>query len=227
MANRITWKVDYDINKQGLEQLKTSLQQINKLKISDIIKINNIDRDKAISVLLQIKKEASNVQEALSKSFNAKLNTTNIETFKKSLHESKTSIQQVYKSFSKAGTVGENAFRSMVNQITNVNTQLKQSHAFLDKMAITLANAIKWNAASSAINALSNGVQQAWGFVKSLDTSLNDIRIVTGKSSEQMETFAVKANQAAQSLGRTTTDYTEAALIFAQQGKVQKSSKLS
>ena len=222
MANRITWKVDYDINKQGLEQLKTSLQQINKLKISDIIKINNIDRDKAISVLLQIKKEASNVQEALSKSFNAKLNTTNIETFKKSLHESKTSIQQVYKSFSKAGTVGENAFRSMVNQITNVNTQLKQSHAFLDKMAITLANTIKWNAASSAINALSNGVQQAWGFVKSLDTSLNDIRIVTGKSSEQMETFAVKANQAAQSLGRTTTDYTEAALIFAQQGNGSK-----
>jgi len=33
-----------------------------------------------------------------------------------------------------------------------------------------------------------------------------------------MANFAVQANQAAQTLGRTTTDYTKAALIYAQQG---------
>ena len=33
-----------------------------------------------------------------------------------------------------------------------------------------------------------------------------------------MANFAVQANQAAQSLGRTTVDYTKAALIYAQQG---------
>ena len=65
---------------------------------------------------------------------------------------------------------------------------------------------------------MSQSVQQAWGYVKNLDTSLNDIRIVTNKSAEQMANFAVQANQAAQTLGRTTTDYTKAALIYAQQG---------
>ena len=33
-----------------------------------------------------------------------------------------------------------------------------------------------------------------------------------------MANFAVQANEAAKSLGRTTTDYTKAALIYAQQG---------
>jgi len=31
---------------------------------------------------------------------------------------------------------------------------------------------------------MSQSIQQAWGYVKNLDTSLNDIRIVTNKSAE-------------------------------------------
>jgi len=85
-------------------------------------------------------------------------------------------------------------------------------------MATTLGNTIKWNAASSVVNGLSRSVEQAWGYVKNLDSSLNDIRVVTGKSADEMANFAKQANEAAQSLGRTTTDYTKAALIYAQQG---------
>ena len=61
-------------------------------------------------------------------------------------------------------------------------------------MATTLANTIKWNVASSVVNGLTRSVQQAWGYTQSLDRSLNDIRIVTGKSSEEMGKFAIKAN---------------------------------
>lgn len=85
-------------------------------------------------------------------------------------------------------------------------------------MATTLANTVKWNIASSAINIMSGSIQQAVGYVKALDTSLNDIRIVTNKTADDMGAFAEKANEVAQSLGKTTTDYTEAALIYAQQG---------
>ena len=85
-------------------------------------------------------------------------------------------------------------------------------------MATTLANTVKWNAASAAVNGLTRSVEQAWGYVKSLDTSLNNIRIVTGKSADEMANFAVQANNAAKELGKTTTDYTNAALIYAQQG---------
>jgi len=85
-------------------------------------------------------------------------------------------------------------------------------------MATTFANTIKWNAASAVVNGFTRSIEQAWGYVKSLDTSLNNIRIVTGKSSEEMAKFAVQANDAAKALGQTTTDYTNAALIYAQQG---------
>lgn len=89
-------------------------------------------------------------------------------------------------------------------------------------MATTLTNTLKWNVASSAINNMSRSVEQAFGYVKALDTSLNDIRIVTNKTADDMGRFAEKANDVAQSLGKTTVDYTNAALIYAQQGLSDK-----
>jgi hypothetical protein len=47
-----------------------------------------------------------------------------------------------------------------------------------------------------------------------LDKSLNDIRIVSGKSAEYMKDFAEKANRAAKNLSASTLEYTNAAKIF-------------
>ena len=47
---------------------------------------------------------------------------------------------------------------------------------------------------------------------------MNDIRIVTGESAAAMEEFAAQANDAASGLGAATTEYTNAALIYYQQG---------
>jgi hypothetical protein len=99
---------------------------------------------------------------------------------------------------------------------------VKQTHTAIDKMYTTFTNSIKWGLSSAIINGFTNTVQQAWGYVKSLDTSLNDIRIVTGKSADEMDRFAEKANSVAQGLGKSTTDYTKAALIYAQQGLSDK-----
>lgn len=71
---------------------------------------------------------------------------------------------------------------------------------------------------SSIINNIAGTVQKAYGYVKNLDSSLNDIRIVTGKSAEDMEHFAESANNAAKALAVTTGDYTEGSLIYYQQG---------
>ena len=84
------------------------------------------------------------------------------------------------------------------------------------EIGVTLKNSIKWNIASSVVNTFSGKVQEAYGYVKNLDSSLNDIRIVTGKSADEMDKFAEKANKAAQTLGKSTTDYTKASLIYYQ-----------
>jgi tRNA C32,U32 (ribose-2'-O)-methylase TrmJ len=53
---------------------------------------------------------------------------------------------------------------------------------------------------------------------KDLNTALNDIRIVTGYSTDEMAKFAATAREAASALNTTTTEYSKAALIFYQQG---------
>ena len=222
MANEIRYQVGFDVKQGDLNKLKASLQDLQKMKISDIMKINDVDTSSATNMLIAIKTQAKNVEDALKNAFNAKLNTVNIESFNKSLKDSHTSVQQIYKAFRSAGTTGENAFRSLSSQVLSTNIQLKETHGLLDKMATTLANTVKWNIASGAVNNMSRAIEQAWGYTKSLDTSLNNIRIVTGKSAEEMGNFAIKANEAAQSLGKTTTDYTNAALIYAQQGLSDK-----
>ena len=215
---QIKYSVGFDVQKQGLNQLKKSLQELQQLTTKDLMKINTSDAKQAAEDFSKIKTQVQNVQVALRKAFNAKLNTTNIEAFKASLKESQSSVQQVYQALKLGGVAGENAFRNLSTQVLSTNVQLRESHSILDKMATTLGNSLKWSVASGVVNGFSRSIQQAYGYVKALDGSLNDIRIVTGKTADEMDRFAEKANNAAKNLGTSTTDYTNAALIYAQQG---------
>jgi len=85
-------------------------------------------------------------------------------------------------------------------------------------MATSMSNTVKWGITSSVFNNITGAIQKAYYYSKDLNSSLNDIRIVTGDSVEKMERFAKSANEASKSLGRSTLDYTNAALSFYQQG---------
>jgi TP901 family phage tail tape measure protein len=61
-------------------------------------------------------------------------------------------------------------------------------------------------------------ISSAYNYSKDLNASLNNIRIVTGKSVDEMARFADQANNAAKALSTSTTNYTDAALIYYQQG---------
>ena len=231
MANQIKYQIGFEVQQSSLKQLKASLQELQNMKFSELMKIEDTDLNKATKALLDIQKEANKVEDAISKAFNAKLKTINVETFNQELSRTNTSLKNVYETFSKAGAKGEAAFRQLSVSLLSTNVQLKESHQTLEKIGKTLSNTIKWNLASSAVNTLSNSIERAWGYVKSLDSSLNDIRIVTGKSADEMANFAVQANNAAKQLGKTTTDYTKAALIYAQQGlsdeEIQKRAEIT
>ena len=75
-----------------------------------------------------------------------------------------------------------------------------------------------WQLTSSALHVLVGTLQTAYGYAKDLNRSLNEIRIVTSKSAEDMTAFAEQANRAAKALSTTTVDYTDASLIYYQQG---------
>ena len=224
MATKINFNIGFNVDKKALENLQNELKSIQNTTKEQYLKINvdETDLKEVQKQLALINYSASTVQEALNKAFNAKLNTINIQTFNQYLKNSDLTLKEVYDNFSKLGQSGQNTFRNLTSQVLSANTQLEKTETILDKMAETISNTIKWNIASSAINQVSGELQQAYGYVKNLDSSLNDIRIVTGQSADQMDAFAQKANDAAIALGKQTTDYTDAALIYYQQGLAEE-----
>lgn len=216
MANggRIDYTVGFKVDQSGLNQIKANLTSIQQGTTKDFVGLKGLqDADKK---LIEIKKTASDVEAALNRSFNSNLGTLNISKFNQELK--KLDIKKVYTDFSQLGPVGQNAFRNITSQILTTNLQLKQTNKWLDEMAVTMSNSIKWGVTSSIWNNMTGAVEKAWSFAKKLDTSLNDIRIVTEKSADDMERYAIAANKAAKNLGQTTTQYTNASLIYYQQG---------
>lgn len=219
MANQINFKVGYTVDKTGLNELKNNLQQIQKMTSSEYISLNkSLDIQAANAQLQQTKQTAKELESALTKSFNAKLGTYNVTQFNNELKKSGKSINDIYFDLTSAGAAGQSAFRKMNTEILTTNLQLKESHSILDNMARTMGNTIKWGISSSIMNSFTGAVQKAYGYVKNLDESLNNIQRVSFASTEQMREFAIQANKASQALGATTLDYTNASLIYYQQG---------
>lgn len=220
MANgnggRINFGVGFNVDKSELNDLKKAIDQIYATKPSSIIDAKSITD--ARERLTEIQDTAGKVEEALTKAFNPKLNTVNITKFNTELANSGLTLEQIYKDFSQVGDVGQRAFTKLSAEILTTNTTLKNTQTILDKMGETLINTVKWNISSSVINGFTSAIQSAYNYVKVLDASLTDIRVVTGDSREQMDKFAESANSAAAALGRQTKEYTNAYLTFAQQG---------
>lgn len=207
-GGQINFKVGYTVDRTGLQAVKASIQEIMNMKPTGATEFDN-----QLKIAQQDAQALSNI---LNQSFNKDLGTINVQKFNNALKASGTDLNKIQASMTAVGQ--GNAFRSMAAQVLTTNMQLKQTHTLLDSMATTMANTVKWGIASSVMNTFSGKVKEAYGYVKSLDTSLNNIRIVTEKSADDMERFARTANKAAKELAATTKEYTDAALIYYQQG---------
>ena len=208
-GGRINFQVGMTVEKNGLNQIIKSLQQVqNEAKN---IKINDEGFQKA-------SKAAKQLESIINSSWNDKLNQLNLDKFNQSVKNSYGSVAELKNHLSGAGASGQAAFNSLASSVLNTNLQLRQSNQLLNSMATSMANTVKWGITSSIFNNITRSVQKAYYYAKDLDTSLNDIRIVTGDSADQMERFSKSANDAAKELGRSTLDYTKAALTFYQQG---------
>ena len=222
MANggKITYDIGFNVDKSGLNELKSQLDALAKTTPTDLMKLNpgvfKDARKDAQSALYYIKQDLKSVQTAFNDAFNPITGLMNLQKLNTALNQ--IGADKLSKTFGMLGQKGQEAFYQMTKSALTTNMQLKQTNTLLNKMGTTLMNTLKWTLSSGLINRITGALSQAVGYVEHLDSSLNDIRIVTKKSADEMDTFAVKANKAAQALGRATTDYTEAALIYYQQG---------
>ena len=117
-----------------------------------------------------------------------------------------------------AGSTGEKAFLQLSQSINNADNQVLNLGTKIKSLGTTLANTAKWQLSSSLLHGAMSAISQAMSYAKELNSSLNDIRIVTGYSAERMADFAVSANEAAKALSTTTNEYAQASLIYFQQG---------
>lgn len=218
MANNTRKRIQYDVgfntDTKQLDEVKKQLQEISKLTNTKFKQNGIFSTDE----MQKIRSVATEVSNAINKAYNPKINSVNITKFNAELAKSNLTVKQIYDNFNKVGTTGQNAFRNLQTSLLTTNKELKQTHTFLDNIATTLSNTIKWNAASGAVNTLTAKISGAVSYIERLDSSLNDIRIVTSQSADEMDKFAVKANKAAENLGKSTLDYTKAALTYYQQG---------
>ena len=138
--------------------------------------------------------------------------------FNQSLKQGGMQISDYAKTLSSLGPAGDQAFAQLAKSVIRAEVPLKRTNTLLNGFKTTLVNTARWQISSSILHGFMGSVQQAFGYAQDLNESLNNIRIVTGLNTEQMAAFAKEANAAAQALSTTTTEYTNASLIFFQQG---------
>lgn len=161
---------------------------------------------------------AKELQQYLREATNVKTGSLDLSILSKSLKDSGKTLKDYRLAFEELGPSGEAAFRKIASSIAQAEAPMKRTNKLIEDMKTSLSNTIKWQISSSAIHAFMGAIQGAYGYAKDLNQSLNNIRIVTGQSTEQMAKFAVEANKSAKALSTTTTEYTDAALIYYQQG---------
>lgn len=202
-------------NLQGLNQLKAKLEEVKKVAQSadegGFFNLSAQEINQTVSAV-------NTLQYALKAAYDTKLNTVNIEKFNKILAKNNMTVKDLYTNLSRTGIVGQQAFMDMTQTSLMMGRSVKQTSKLVDEMQTTMMNTVKWGISSGLWNIMLSSVSKAWGYVKGLNADLTDIRVVTGKSADQMERFAKTANKAAKDLGVATRDYTQGALLYYQQG---------
>lgn len=220
-GNKITYTVGFNTDMSGLNKALDSLKKLSTLVASDIMispEYNQAAAQQLSRDMVKARKDAKLVEDALKTAYNPALGTTNINKFNTELLKSGKTLQDVSKSLSVFGEEGVKANTNIMNQLTKLDTTLYKTSGFLDKMASSFANIARYQINTMAFRSLTGTISSAVSYAKELDKSLNNIQIVTGKSSQYMQSFAKEANELAKALGTTTTKYTDASLIYFQQG---------
>ncbi len=218
MAKQLNMSLSFNADtakaKAQIQELQRSLDQLVSGSVA-----------KSASNGLPITKElneaqiaATRLQTILAQSMNVKTGNLDLTKFTQSMNGANMKLSTLKTQLDRLGPAGQQAFVSLAQSIVTADVPLTRTNKLLSDMWTTVKNTARWQLSSSVLHGVMGAYQQAMGYAKDLDESLNNIRIVTGQNVDQMARFAEQANKAAKALSTTTTEYTNASLIFYQQG---------
>ena len=210
-TNTVAYQIQTKLDATGLNQLQQQLSSVSK-SFSELAKKNSAYGQ------AQMKEDISRIQQvqaALSKSFNTNLNLVDLSAFKKEMGS--LSLSGLQETMSKTAE-GAKTFNSVLGTVGQIDTGFKNISSLSDKIMNTFGNTVRWGVTASIFQTIQNSLYRSVDYVKELDTSLNNIQIVTGETSTNLTNWAKSANEAAAQLGASTVAFTDAAQLYAQNG---------
>ena len=209
MAKRLNYTigVNTDTSKfeASLQEAVTSLQALGT-------------KSQVVPTLQKASTAALDLAKNLQSAVNTNTGKLDLSIFNKKLEDSGQSLRSYYNQMVQLGPAGTEAFLKVASSITQAELPLRRTNTLMNELWVTMKNTMRWQLTSSVLHGFVGSLEQAYGYSKNLDRSLNEIRIVSEKSAEDMARFAEQANKAAKALSTTTTNYTDASLIYYQQG---------
>lgn len=216
MAKQLNVALDFTANTtQAKQQIQELQQLLTKVAYSTDL---GIDPSQMKAASAAAKELAVHLNEA----YNQKTGNYDLSKLNASLAKSKTNVTELSTSLLQAGTTGQQAFIKLAQSIAAADQPMITLNARLQDFLTTVKNTVKWQISSSMIHQVMGAIQTAYGYAQDLNRSLNDIRIVTGHNIDYMDKFADRANKAAKALSTSTLNYTDASLIYYQQGLSDK-----
>ena len=194
---------------QELKKLSDSLQKIQKKSSGGLIDDTSIRK---------ASQSARELESILRQTVNVDTGKLNLTAFTNSLKRTGKSLADIKAEFKAAGGDGEDAFKALTQSILQAETGTVMLNKKIKGALDNLVKVAKWEISTRAYHSLETMLSNAYRYAQDLNKSLNDIRIVTGYSTDEMAKFATEANKAAKALKSTTIEYTKASLIYFQQG---------
>lgn len=216
MAKQLNVSMQFTANvaqaKAQLKSLQQSLEELGKTSTFDS-STGELKKD-----LLDSTNAANQLKASLMMATNVKTGRLDLGKFKQQLDESNMTLTDYKDKLVKLGPDGIKAFASLSEALQNAEVPLFRVSNLFSELWTTMKNTARWQFTSGALHKFIGQVETAYHYAQDLDKSLNNIRIVTGYNTDQMAEFAEQANKAAKALSTTTVDYTNASLIYYQQG---------
>lgn len=201
--------------KAQLNELKTSLNGLsNTINLNNSMSSFNKQTNAALGSLANLR---AMLDQATTSS-----GQLNISKFSLSMQKAGISLASLRKDLSEFGAEGEKAFLQLSRSILDAQQPMKQTNQIIDKLWGSMKNVATWQVSSRILYGFMGQISNAYQYTQDLNESLNNIRIVTGYGADEMSKFAEQANKAAKALSASTLEYTDAALIYYQQGLTGK-----
>lgn len=231
MANQtigvnLKFSADVSAAKRAMAELQGSLAQIHNAAVTSANPGIRYAKD-----LNQASQAAAQLRIQLQNAFNQDTGKLNLTKFNMEMKQAGMSVEKYRAALTSIGPQGQQAFTQLAHSVAMAETNTINLSAGIQRLGTTFMNTLRYQLSSTVIMGFVQGISEAVTYVKDLNASLNDIRIVTNYGVDEMKEFANYANKAAKALSTTTNEYAKASLIYFQQGltdeEVQKRTDLT